>query len=136
KLIRAPKERVWSLLEDVEGWPNWAPANASNRVISHPILSKEGNVVTCDEYEQAGILITRHTDRYALYPQERIEEEIIEGDFVGGIVLTLEVKSEGTLVHVDADVSPRNPWVRSLADISGADKILLQFWIDLFDQLA
>ncbi len=137
KVIYAPKDRVWALLADVEGWPSWASPNTKNRVISHPIVSREGNVVVCDEYEQAGLIRTRHRDRYTLYPTERLEEEIIQGDVAGGIILTLKSTQEGTLVHVDADVLPRNMWARFLsALLGGGDKILAQFWVDLFDQLA
>lgn len=99
-------------------------------------MSREGNIVVCDEYEQAGFIRTRHRDRYTLYPTERLEEEIIQGDVVGGIVLTLKSTQEGTVVHVDADVSPRNMWARLLSALLGGDRILTQFWVDLFDQLA
>lgn len=136
RTIKAPKDQVWTLLADVENWPKWAPAKAVNRVISHPIVSKEGNVIVCDEYEQAGLIRARHRDRYTLYPNERIEEEIIQGDFVGGISLTIEAVPDGTLVHVDADVSPKNLWLRFLSTLFGGDKLLRQFWIDLFDQFA
>ncbi len=118
RIIKAPKPRVWALLADIENWPNWAPSNAKNRVISHPIVSKEGNVIVCDEHEQAGLFRARHRDRYTLYPDERLDEEIIQGDFVGGISLTLKSVPEGTLAHVDADVSPRTYSSDSLAPLS------------------
>lgn len=136
RTINVPKDHVWALLADVENWPKWAPQNAKNRVISHPLVSKEGNVIVCDEYEQAGLIRTRHRDRYTLYPNERIEEEIIQGDFVGGIQITLESVPDGTLAHVDVDVSFRNLWLRFLSTILGGDKLLRRFWMDLFDQLA
>ena len=136
RTIKAPKAKVWALLADVESWPNWAPVGAMNRVIRHPVVSKQGNVITCDEEEQAGLIRAKHTDRYTLYPEERLEEEIVKGDFVGGITLTLKDIPEGTLVHVDADVSPRNPSIDLISKTLGGDKILTQFWIDLFEQLA
>jgi len=136
RVIRAPKDRVWALLADVENWPAWAPLNAKNRVISHPIVSKEGNVVVCDEEEQAWLIRARHRDRYTLHPPDRIQEEIIQGDFVGGIDLTLREVPEGTLAHVKADVSPRKMWMRFLSGLFGGERILTQFWIDLFTHLA
>ncbi len=135
-IIKAPKERVWALIADVENWPRWAPSDARNRVISHPVVSREGNVVVCDEFEQAWLIKAKHRDRYTLYPEERIDEEIIQGDFTGGISLTLKSVPEGTLAHVDADVSPRNFFLRFLSTLLGGEKLLTQFWIDLFKQLA
>ena len=127
---------MWALLEDVENWPKWAPLNAKNRVISHTIVSRQDNVVICDEYEQAWLIKARHRDRYTLHPTERLDEEIIQGDLLGGIVITLRSIPEGTLVHVDVNLSTRKLWLRLLGYLLGSERILTEFWRDLFDQLA
>jgi uncharacterized protein YndB with AHSA1/START domain len=137
RLIKAPRERVWSLLADLERWPDWAPEKAMNRVISHPVVSREGNTIVCDEYEQAGLIKAHHRDSYTLSPETgTLTETIIQGDFQGGIKVTLTSTPEGILAHVDADVSPRNPWLRVLSAVLGGGRLLTQFWVDLFGQLA
>jgi hypothetical protein len=54
---------------------------------------------------------------------------------MGGISLTLKSIPEGMLAHMDADVSPRDFFLRFLSTLFGGEKILTQFWIDLFKQL-
>lgn len=136
KKIRAPLDLVWDTLADLESWPSLAAQNAKNRVISHRILSREGNVIVCDEYEQAGWLKARHRDKYILYPNERLEEEIITGDFAGGIAIQLKAIPEGTLVEVDANISPKRLWLRILGIFLDGETMLSQFWHDLLSQLA
>jgi uncharacterized protein YndB with AHSA1/START domain len=137
RLIKAPRERVWSLLADLEGWPDWAPEKATNRVVSHPIVSREGNTVVCDEYEQAGLIKAHHRDRYTLSPETgTLTETVIRGAIKGGIKVTLTSAPEGTLAHVDADISPTSLWYKFLSAAFGGGRMLTQFWIDLFGQLA
>jgi hypothetical protein len=95
-----------------------APSDAKNRVISHPIVSKEGNVIVCDELEQAWLIKAKHRDR-TLYPEDRIDEEIIQGDYTRGISLTPRSIPEGTVAHVDAVVSHRNFFLRFLSTLLG-----------------
>ena len=119
RLINAPKERVWGVFADIEHWPNLAPLSAVDRVITHPIVSRDGNTIVCDEKEQAGVIRASHRDKYTLYPMDSLEEVILQGDFQGGIKVTLTPQDSGTLAHVDADISPRNSWLRVISAVAG-----------------
>jgi uncharacterized protein YndB with AHSA1/START domain len=136
RLIKAPQEKVWNRFADIEHWPNLAPLSAVDRVVSHPIVSREGNVIVCDEREQAGLIRVKHRDQYTLYPMDRLEEVILEGDFQGGIKVTLTPQEGGTLVHVDAEISSRKYWLRLIGAIAGGQRIFARFWVDFFEQLA
>ena len=136
RLVRAPKSRVWSLVSDVEHWPNLAPLSAANRVVSHPVISRDGNTLVCDEYEEAGLFKAHHRDRYTLRPQEGLDETILQGDFGGGITLTLTQQQGGTFVQVEADVKPKTFWFKFLNVVLGGRRMLTQFWDDFLGQIA
>jgi hypothetical protein len=94
-------------------------------------------VIVCDEHEQAGLIRARHRDRYTLYPETyALEETILQGDFEGGIKVTLSSAPEGTTIHVDANVTPTNALMRFLSSVVGGGTLLTKFWVDFFGQLA
>lgn len=136
RLINASQAKVWACFSDIEHWPNLAPLTAVDRVIDHPIVSRDGNVLVCDEKEQAGLIKAKHRDQYTLHPMDGLEEVILSGDFQGGIKVTLAPQDGGTLVHVDADISPRNTWLRLISALAGGQGILTRFWVDFFGQVA
>ena len=51
-------------------------------LLSHNVISHEGNVTVCDEDEVAGGFKVQHRDRYTLYPKEKLVEEIIQDRWV------------------------------------------------------
>jgi|SRR5712664_1040231 len=133
--MKASQDAVWDKLADVEAWPSWAPSESKYRVLSHPIVEREGNnVVVCDEEEQAWFVKSHHRDRYTLTPKEKLTEVIVLGDFQGGIELRLSKGPGGTLVQVYADISPKKPLARFLGFFIGS-RLLTKFWIELLEQL-
>jgi hypothetical protein len=76
-------------------------------MISHKILSREGNVAICEEDEIAGGFRAKHKDRYVFHPKDKLEEEIIEGPVSGGFSLTLEDVPEGTRLNWSFWLTPK-----------------------------
>ena len=76
-------------------------------MISHRIVSREGNIAICDEDEVAGGFRVQHRDRYTFYPKDKLEEEITEGPVSGGFVLTLTETPEGTRMDWSFRLAPK-----------------------------
>ena len=136
KVIRASRDTVWDILVDMESWPDWAP-KAQNRITYHHILEKQGNTIICEERLNAGpFLKTKSIDRYIISPtKERLDEIIMTGDLQGGFEMTLSDGSQGTVVSVNATISPRN-FILRIIDLFFGKMILHKFWEDLLEQLA
>ena len=135
RIIKAERNAVWNVLTDMERWPSWAP-NARNRVVYHHVMERNGNVVICKENEQtAGFFKTKHLDRYILFPTERIEEIILEGDLSGGFEMTISAHRDGTFVYVKASIAPKNLFLK-LVDYLFGRTLQHQFWEDFLGQLA
>ncbi len=106
RLVKASKDTVWSILDDVDNWTEWADPKSKTHMLSHKTVKREGNVVTCLEEEIAGGYRVRHTDRYTFYPKDKVVEEIIEGPISGRWELTLKEGPEGTMMDWAFDVKP------------------------------
>jgi len=107
RVCKASKDMLWSILEDVDNWHEWASDTTSKTyMISHKIVHRESNtVVECDEEEVAGGYRIKHRDRYTFYPKERITEEIVKGPISGTFDLRLiETSNQETKLIWDFDV--------------------------------
>jgi hypothetical protein len=128
-IIKAEVNVVWNVLADMESWPSWAPS-ARNRIVYHPVIVRNGNVIICEEILQtAGIFRTKHLDKYILFPNERIEEMILEGDLYGGFEMTISAHPDGTYVYVEASIAPKNLFLK-LVDHLFERTLQYNFWED------
>jgi hypothetical protein len=118
-LVKASKDTIWSILEDVDNWTEWADPKSKTHMLSHKTVKREGNVVTCIEEEIAGGYRVRHTDRYTFYPKDRVVEEIIEGPISGRWELILKENPEGTMMDWAFDVKPEAIRFKIIAPIKG-----------------
>ncbi len=108
----------------------------TDRVVYHHVIERNGNVVICKEIEQtAGFFKTKHLDRYILFPTERIEEIILEGDLSGGFEMTISAHPDGTFVYVQASIAPKNLFLK-LVDYLFGRTLQHQFWEDFLGRLA
>jgi hypothetical protein len=134
-VIRANRDLVWDVLLDMENWPNWDP-DARNCVVHHAILERKDNLIICEEIEKTlGIFKTKHIDRYEMWPKDRLEEKILEGDLFGGFLMTLSDHKDGIYVFVKTEIKPKKFLLR-IIDLFFGDRILHQFWEDLLYQLS
>lgn len=107
RVSKASRESIWKALEDMESWSEWGDETRKTHMISHNIVSREGNIAVCDEDEVAGGFRAKHRDRYIFHPKDKLEEEIIEGPVRGGFSLTLTDTSEGTRLDWSFWLTPR-----------------------------
>ena len=119
RLVKASKDTIWSILEDVDNWTDWADPESKTHMLSHKTVKREGNVVTCLEEEIAGGYRVKHTDRYTFYPKDKVVEEIIEGPISGRWELTLKENSEGTMMDWAFDIKPESLRFKIIAPIRG-----------------
>ncbi len=103
KVIRAPREQVWKLLSDMGNWPKWLNEEGAFRILSHDIVSSEGDVVVCDEIAEVKGKKRWSRDKYTLHPQDTIEETYLEGPMRGRMVFTLQDVPNGTKVKVKTE---------------------------------
>jgi hypothetical protein len=107
RISKASKDSIWKILEDMESWSNWGDSTRKTHLISHKLVSREGNVAVCDEDEVAGGFRVQHRDRYTFYPKDKLEEEIIQGPVNGGFVLTLTETPQGTRMDWTFRIQPK-----------------------------
>ncbi len=104
RLIKAPREQVWNLLADMVNWPKWFYGDGAFRVLSHDVVSTEGNVVICDEIAEVRGKKRWSRDKYTLHPQEGIEETYLEGPLRGRLLFTLQDVPDGTRVTLKSEI--------------------------------
>jgi uncharacterized protein YndB with AHSA1/START domain len=100
RVIRAPRQKVWELLADMGSWPKWLNEEGSFKVLSHDVVSAEGNVVVCDEIAEVKGKKRWSRGEYTLRPQEGIEEIYLEGPMRGRMIFSLQDVAGGTRVTV------------------------------------
>ncbi len=100
KIIKAEINRVFSIITDFENLPSKLPQIFK----SIKIISRDDHSITTEEFvRMAGRDITQKV-RHVLYPPDKHEVFILEGDAKGSyIVETYEKTSEGTKIIVKGD---------------------------------
>ncbi len=100
KEVKAPRERVYRYLTDVERLPELFPDTFTKM----KVVGKEGDsrIIECEE-KWAGRRF-KYTIREKQFPPERIEQLVTDGNGKGTIqTMTLEEISDGTLVKWTID---------------------------------
>lgn len=100
RVIRAPRQQVWELMADMGNWSRWLNEEGAFKIVSHDVVSTEGNVVVCDEIAEVRGKRRWSRDKYTLKPQEGIEETYLEGPMRGRMVFSLQDVPGGTKVTV------------------------------------
>jgi len=103
RVIGAPRQKVWELLSDMGNWPRWLNEEGAFKVLSHDVVSAEGNVVICDEIAEVKGRKRWSRDKYTLLPQEGIEETYLEGPMRGRMVFSLRDVPGGTKVTLRSE---------------------------------
>jgi len=100
KIIKAEKDKVFSIMTDFENLPSKLPQIFK----SVKIISREGNSLVTEEFvKMAGRDITQKV-KHVIQPTEKHEVFILEGDAKGShIVESYEETSEGTKIIVEGD---------------------------------
>ncbi len=119
RLCKASKDTIWSILEDVDNWTQWADPSSKTHLLRHETVKRDGNVVVCLEEEMAGGYRVKHTDKYTFYPEDRVVEEIIEGPISGRFELTLKENPEGTMLDWTFDVKAETLKFRIIGALRG-----------------
>ncbi|MDB5669312.1 MAG: hypothetical protein JWO25_271 [Alphaproteobacteria bacterium] len=114
--LRAPLDRIWARLRDVESWPAWwssvaavetlAPGDAEGIDAVHRLTWK-----TALPYRLAF-----ETRVVRIEPKRRIEAEAV-GELTGRGVWTLDPIEAGVCVRYRWQVAPHKPWMRRLAPL-------------------
>ena len=118
RVIKAPRQKVLDLLVDMGNWPKWLSKEGAFRVLSHDVVSAEGNVLVCDEIAEVRGKRRWSRDKYTLRPMEAIEETYLEGPVRGRMLFILQDVPEGTRVTLKSETR-RSGLKRIGAAISG-----------------
>lgn len=103
RVIRAARQKVWGLMADMVNWPRWFNEAGAFRVISHDVVSADGNVIVCDEISEVRGKRRWSRDKYTLHPPDGIEETYLEGPVRGRMLFTLEELPQGTRVTLKSE---------------------------------
>jgi len=99
RVIKAPRGKVWEVAADPESMLKWWPGSKSV-----DILSRERNTITVRGTGTEGGREVTMTEKWTLYPPEKIEIEIFEGPILGKSIQTYEEVPEGTKVTWSSDI--------------------------------
>ncbi|MDE1853863.1 MAG: helix-turn-helix transcriptional regulator [Thaumarchaeota archaeon] len=104
RVIKAPRDQVWSLLADMGNWPRWLSEEGTFRILSHEVVSSNENVVVCDEIAEVRGKKRWSRDKYTLHPKDGIEETYLEGPMRGRMLFSLQDVPGGTKVTVRTEM--------------------------------
>ena len=100
RIIKKPREKVWEVAADPKSMLKWWPGSTSVE-----ILSRNQNTLTIKGTGTEGGREATMTEKWTLYPPEKIEIEVLEGPIRGRTVQTYEEVPEGTKVTWYSDFS-------------------------------
>lgn len=119
RVVKAPRRQVWDLLSDMGNWPKWLNEEGAFRIVSHDVVSTDGNVVVCDEIAEIRGRKRWSRDKYTLHPMDRIEETYLEGPMRGRMLLLLQEVPGGTKVTIKSETH-RTGFGRLISSFAGA----------------
>jgi len=129
KVIKAPREKVFDVVATPESMLEWWPGAESVEV-----LSREGNTIIV---KGTGTMEGREftmTEKWTLYPPEKIELELLEGPFYFSTIQTFEEVPEGTKLTWSSDISFKGVVGKILSLFAGSK--LKDFSAQTLDELA
>jgi ribosome-associated toxin RatA of RatAB toxin-antitoxin module len=103
KTVKAPQEKIFTLITDFEKLPSRFP----NRYRNVKILEKSGNTITAEEDVTVAGRDIHQVTKHTLDPHNSLRSEVIEGDTKGTLVHISLAPDSGagmTKVTVDADL--------------------------------
>jgi hypothetical protein len=115
--LRAPIERIWGLLRDVEAWPSWWPCLASVEPVRRGDANGVGAIHRLSWTTSLPYRIVLETRVTAIEPLERIAAHA-SGELVGCGIWTLDRAGEDlVIVRYRWRVTLTKRWMRWLAPL-------------------
>ena len=99
-LVPYSAAQMYALVNDIESYPEFVPW--CSKSTSKEILSNEKEATL---YFSRGAVKTSFTTRNTLFPQERIELQLVDGPFsaLQGIWQFIDIDNDGSRVQLDLD---------------------------------
>ncbi len=116
KVIKAPRERVFSAYADIESMPKWSRSLSAARVIS-----REGGMITYEGEASSRGGTRKFAGTLRVVPPERAETESETRFVETKAVVSFAVVPEGTKVTTTLDVNAKGIWAKLLSTQSRAD---------------